>query len=94
MKITENKLLSGYHGVCNDGITAQSIINGEKIWWTYRTPNNDGYGAHVDNERGAYIQLENNRFGKIKLAKRLTKKQIANANKFKTDCEKLWGDKI
>ena len=41
MKITETMLLEGYRGVCNDGITAISEVNGEEIRWSYRQPATD-----------------------------------------------------
>jgi len=92
MKITEKMLLDGYDGISKDGITAQSVVSGQRIWWVYR--HNNGEGANVTEIRknAHFISLENGRTGEIELDEDC-ENHMATA-KLYDDAHKIWGDKI
>lgn len=87
MKITEKLLLENYDGICNGG-TKISIINGNQIYWDYRT--DDGCVCSRDN--AGYISLAYNRVGKVNLD--MDMDNHANIAKIESDEQKLWGDEI
>lgn len=96
MKITEKALLEGYDGMSNDGITAQSLIDNVRVWWTYRKGDTgDGYNVVTeDRDEAAEITLSNDRVGTIDLDDDLTPELIAVAEKHAENCRKTWGDSV
>ena len=93
MKITETMLLEGYRGVCNDGITAISEVNGEEIRWSYRQPaTDDSRVVTEDRDEAADIMLEYDRAGDIDLDDDLPPALLAAAEKHAENCRKVWGD--
>lgn len=67
MKITEKQLLDNLDGISKGG-DYMSKINGETVWWTYRTGlESDGFNCICDRDRATEITLENNRHATIEM---------------------------
>lgn len=67
LSITEQMLLDNYDGMTN-GWDCISIINGEPVYWSYRTGDNgDGYNCICLRSDAGEITLEHDRYGRIEL---------------------------
>lgn len=95
MKITEKMLLEGYKGICNDTITAISVVNDKDIRWTYRKPKDGDYQVVTeDRDEAEEIFLEFDRDGTVPLDDDLSLELIVVAEKHAENCQKEWGDKV
>jgi len=94
-KITETQLLTGYNGVCADGITAISKIGPAEIRWSYRQHRDGQYRVVTeDRNEAADIMLEYDRAGDIDLDDDLSPELIAIADQHKYNCLAVWGNQV
>jgi hypothetical protein len=96
MEIAEGALLDGLDSISNDGYTAQSIVDGVRVWWTYRTRDSSGGQGCVTEERGQadMITLANGRIGEIQLDKKITPAQEAAAATHADRARAIWSANI
>lgn len=91
MKITEKALLDGYDGITKGG-TKISMINGERIWWDYRTEEGGEPATVCSPDNAECITLENDRHGVVVIDS--SNKDHSSIAKIKSDEAKLWGNEI